>query len=153
MGLARSGENNSQSSRTDQCVRLDFYFRAEGIICGRDGTSPCIVLSVSHDPIFFLQTASPLGLGPATPVGASIVKVLAPKIETEDKSGDEKSDDEGDEDDHSRPMTQVRTAKICMSCTRRVCMIHCDAHASMRACCAQDPAFVLVQFLHASQRL
>uniref|UniRef100_A0A6U2FT42 ODAD1 central coiled coil region domain-containing protein n=2 Tax=Hemiselmis andersenii TaxID=464988 RepID=A0A6U2FT42_HEMAN len=53
-----------------------------------------------------ITTASPLGLGPATPVGASLVKVQAPKIETEDKSGDEKSDEEGDDDDDSRPMTQ-----------------------------------------------
>ncbi len=53
-----------------------------------------------------ITTTSPLGLGPATPVGASLVKVVPPKIETEDKSGDEKSDDDGDDDD-SRPMTQV----------------------------------------------
>ena len=57
-----------------------------------------------------ITTTSPLGIGPTYAPGASIVKVQPPKIETEDKSGDEKgSDDEGgggDDDDDSRPMTQ-----------------------------------------------
>ncbi|EKX39072.1 hypothetical protein GUITHDRAFT_165027 [Guillardia theta CCMP2712] len=52
-----------------------------------------------------LSSKSPLGLGPAGPVGASLVKVQPPKIDTDDKSGDEKSDDE-EKDDDARPLTQ-----------------------------------------------
>mmetsp|Transcript_71404 Transcript_71404/g.163656 ORF Transcript_71404/g.163656 Transcript_71404/m.163656 type:complete len:591 (-) Transcript_71404:82-1854(-) len=52
-----------------------------------------------------LGAPTPLGFGPATPIGASLVRVQPPKIETEDKSGDEMEED-GDEEDDARPMTQ-----------------------------------------------
>ena len=52
-----------------------------------------------------LGATTPLGFGPATPIGASMVRVQPPKIETEDKSGDELDEDGGEEED-ARPLTQ-----------------------------------------------
>merc|ERR1719199_989728 len=50
-----------------------------------------------------LSCLCPLGMGPSAPVGASKLNVQPPKIDTDDKSGDENDDDE---EDDSRPMTQ-----------------------------------------------
>ena len=50
-----------------------------------------------------LTCLCPLGKGPTAPVGASKLRVDAPKIDTDDKSGDENDDDE---DDDSIPMSQ-----------------------------------------------